>query len=128
MKVLVFGTFDHLHPGHEFVLQQAQKRGQLHVVVARDVNVEKIKGRPPDETEEDRLKDVKSACPDCHPKLGDEEDFLVPVREIKPDLILLGYDQQLPPGVSEEDLPCPVERLSAFEPERWKSSLQRENN
>lgn len=126
MRVLIFGTFDHLHPGHEFVLQEAQKRGELHVVIARDINVEKIKGRPPDENEEDRLKAVKNVCSDCHPELGDEEDFLVPVRAVQPDLILLGYDQKLPPGVSEEDLPCPVERLPAFEPEKWKSSLHRE--
>jgi len=127
-RVLIFGTFDHLHLGHKFVLSEAQKRGELHVVIARDINVEKIKGRPSDKDESERLEAVQKVCPDCHPILGDEEDFLVPVREIQPDLILLGYDQKLPPGVSEDDLPCKVERLEAFEPEKWKSSLQRKKS
>jgi FAD synthetase len=122
-RILVFGTFDHLHPGHEFVLNEANKRGDLHVVIARDTNVEKIKGRPPGESETERLQAIQKLFPDSHTTLGDEEDFLVPVREIQPDLILLGYDQELPPGVTKEDLPCEVERVEAFEPERWKSSF-----
>lgn len=125
MKILVFGTFDHLHAGHRFLLAEASKRGDLFVVIARDQNVEKIKGHAPDESEEDRLDAIQKAFPSSHPLLGDLEDFLVPVKEIKPDIILLGYDQKLPPGVSEEDLPCPIERVDAFEPERWKSSLRR---
>jgi LemA protein len=54
MNVLVFGTFDGLHPGHRSVLDAAALRGMLHVVVARDTNVERIKGRPPLHDEEER--------------------------------------------------------------------------
>ena len=57
--------------------------------------------------------------------LGDSEDFLAPVRQANPDLILLGYDQQLPPGVTEADLHVPVERIQGHEPHRYKSSLMR---
>jgi len=47
VKVLAFGTFDILHPGHEFYLKEAKKHGDiLDVVVARDSTVEKIKGKP----------------------------------------------------------------------------------
>ena len=126
-RVLVFGTFDHLHPGHKFLLREGMKRGDLHVVIARDANVEKIKGKIPDEGEEDRLKILQEAFPEAEVVLGDSDDFLVPVRDIQPDLILLGYDQKFPPGVSEDDLPCSVERLEAFEPERWKSSIMKED-
>lgn len=145
MRVLLFGTFDHLHPGHRFVLQEALKRaclgevssrrseakpdgrsrGEVHVVVARDKNVQQIKGKDPKQKEEERLRVLQNAFPEVHARLGDTEDFLIPVRAINPDLILLGYDQKLPPGVEEKDLPCPVERLAAFEPEKWKSSLKR---
>lgn len=125
MKVLVFGTFDRLHPGHRFLLTEAAKRGELHIVVARDANVLKIKGKKPGQTEEERFATLKKEFPQAHVVLGDSEDFLVPVRKVNPDLILLGYDQKLPPGVAETDLPCPVERLTAFEPEKWKSCLQR---
>jgi len=125
MTVLVFGTFDLLHPGHLFVLNEAARHGELHVVVARDHNVEKIKGKRPAQNEEERLTAIAQKFPDAHPRLGDAEDFLAPVRAINPDLILLGYDQKLPHGISEDDLPCPVERLEAFEPEKWKSSIRR---
>jgi FAD synthetase len=125
-KILIFGTFDHFHPGHEFVLLEAEKRGDVFVVVARDRNVTRIKGITTDHTEDERVDSVRKAFPNVQVRLGDPEDFLQPVREIKPDLILLGYDQKLPPGVSEEDLPCPVERLSAHKPEEYKSSIVRE--
>ena len=128
LKVLVFGTFDHLHPGHRFLLTEASSRGDLHVVIARDQNVEKIKGHVPDQSEEERLRMIQKAFPSSHPVLGDPDDFLVPVHTIKPDLILLGYDQRLPPGVTEKDLPCPMERLPAFEPEKWKSSFRRSSS
>lgn len=123
MRILVFGTFDVLHPGHHFLLTEAAKRGDLHVVVARDAHVQLIKGRLPKQSEEERLSALQAAYPQADICLGDKADFLAPVRAIKPDLILLGYDQKLPPGVSEEDLPCPTERLLAFEPHKWKSSL-----
>lgn len=125
MKVLVFGTFDHIHPGHEYLLSEAEKRGALYVVVARDANVVRIKGRAPEQNEEERRQAILEKFPGASVYLGDPEDFLNPVREIQPNLILLGYDQQLPPGVYYEDLPCPVERAEAFQPEEFKSSLRR---
>ncbi len=125
MHILVFGTFDKLHPGHRFLLDEASKRGELSVVVARDANVVRIKGRAPVQDEKARIRAVQEAFPDATIILGDSHDFLVPVRAVHPDLILLGYDQKLPPGVRVSDLPCPIERLPAFEPEKYKSSLRR---
>ena len=43
MRVAVFGTFDLLHKGHRFVLDQAEERGDLFVVIARDSTVKTIK-------------------------------------------------------------------------------------
>ena len=123
MRVLTFGTFDHFHPGHRAYLEQAAKRGDLFVIVARDTSVQHIKGRISSQNETERLAGVRIAFPHATVLLGDPEDYLRPVRELKPDLILLGYDQKLPPGVSEEDLPCPVERAQPFAPETYKSSI-----
>lgn len=125
-RILLFGTFDHLHPGHEFLLKEAQKRGDVSVVIARDANVLRIKGNPPDQSESDRKAAVERAFPSFSVVLGEADDFLAPVRAIRPDLILLGYDQLLPPGISEHDLGAPTERLPAFEPHRYKSSLRRD--
>jgi len=125
MRVLIFGTFDLLHPGHEFVLREAAKRGELTVIIARDVTVERIKGRLPVQNEEVRKVAVQQFVPAAQVLLGDRTDYLKPVRSLKPDRILLGYDQELPPGITPEDLQCPVERLPSFEPEQYKSSLRR---
>ena len=124
--VLVFGTFDHLHPGHHFVIEQAQARGRVTVIVARDANVAHIKGFHPDHSEQERCQAIKNQFPDISVQLGDADDYLQPIRDMQPDLILLGYDQKLPPDINEEDLPCPIERLPAFEPDKFKSSIMRQ--
>lgn len=123
--MLLFGTFDGLHPGHRFVLDEARKRGDVTAVVGRDATVARLKGRASVAGEAERMRVLGEAYPDITVVLGDPRDFLAPVRAVRPDLIVLGYDQRLPPGVAIEDFPCPVERLSAFHPERFKSSVLR---
>lgn len=123
--VMVFGTFDLLHEGHRFLVEEARKRGRVTVVVARASNVERIKGKPPDESDEERMAALRTAFPDVRVILGDARDFLKPLRDEQPDLLLFGYDQALPPGISEQDLPCPLERAGAFRPEIFKSSLMK---
>lgn len=125
MKVLIFGTFDNLHPGHKFVLDAAAQRGDLYVVVARDANVNRIKGHLPRQSEQKRMAAIQQLYPKATVLLGHESDYLVPVRQIQPDLILLGYDQKLPPDVDEADLLGKIERLQPFAPDKYKSSLGR---
>lgn len=124
-RVLAFGTFDDLHPGHLSFLRQAAAQGALHVVIALDAHVQTFKGRPPLQPQDERMKGVQQAFPDAVVSLGDAEDFLAPVRRIQPDLIMLGYDQHLPPGVTEESLGCAVLRAQAYMPDVHKSSLRR---
>ncbi len=125
MNVLTFGTFDHLHEGHKAYLRFAQSKGKLFVVVARDANVKHTKGVLPDHNETKRREAVQAEFPTADVRLGDEHDYLKPINDIAPDLIVLGYDQQLPPNVQESDLPCPVERAEAHKPDTYKSSLLR---
>jgi FAD synthetase len=125
MRVLVFGTFDRLHPGHRFVFEEAQKRGEVTAVVARDTNVQRFKGRAPEQNETERREAIEREYPMITAVLGEADDFFQSVTRHAPDLILLGYDQKLPPGITDADFPCPVERLPAFEPERFKSSKLR---
>ncbi|MEQ1849472.1 MAG: adenylyltransferase/cytidyltransferase family protein [Candidatus Peribacteraceae bacterium] len=123
---MVFGTFDWLHPGHLSLIEQARNTGEVIVIVARDLNVERIKGRVPDQNEEVRVNAIRIAVPDVTVILGDQKDFLTPIRTHRPDLILLGYDQRLPPGVEERDFGCSIERAKPHEPERYKSSKMRQ--
>jgi len=123
--VLVFGTFDLLHRGHLHFLREAEKLGVLYVAVACDCNVEKIKGSAPAQKQEQRKEAVANALPDAHVLLGDKNDYLAPIRLIQPDMIVLGYDQKMPPGLTMDTLPCPVKRLEAHQPEKYKSSLMK---
>lgn len=122
-SILVFGTFDRFHPGHRYLLDAACARGSLSIIVARDATVESIKGHTPAQSQDERIQVLQGAYPDAQIILGSDVNYMDPVMQINPDLILLGYDQRMPPGVTEEDLPCAVERMDALEPEKYKSSL-----
>ena len=73
IKVMAFGTFDILHPGHLFYLAQAKKLGnKLIVIVARDNTVKRVKIRPPEHNENERLKKVQAQEYVDEAVLGDE--------------------------------------------------------
>lgn len=93
-KVLVGGTFDILHPGHVYLLEEAAKIGRVHVIVARDSNSIKYKGKKPIVGEEQRLYMVKSLKQVYEAVLG-EEDPIDGILKVKPDVILLGPDQKM---------------------------------
>lgn len=86
------GTFDILHPGHLLYLEESRALGdELVVVVARDINV---KHKPkPIIPEDQRLMMVAALKIVDLAVLGHESDFMIPVEQLRPDIITLGYDQ-----------------------------------
>jgi len=95
-KILCFGTFDGLHPGHISFLKQAREYGDyLTVVIARDENVKKIKGEYPLEDEKKRFKNIKENSLVDVVLLGKKDLSYEIISEIKPDVICLGYDQRV---------------------------------
>lgn len=122
--VLTFGTFDKFHKGHEFFLSKAKEYGDfLFVVVARDNNVVKIKGKEPTENEAIRLRKVSEFEVVYEALLGFEDfsqkDSVIDI--VNPQIICLGYDQAL--NFTPPDLNIQVIRIEAFHPEKYKSSL-----
>ncbi len=103
-RVLVAGTFDIIHPGHLYLLSKAYELGLPHVIVSRDANVSRTKGRAPVMNERDRLTLVSSLKPVYRAVLGDLEDYLKPVVEIRPEVILLGPDQAVDEGHLTKEL------------------------
>lgn len=126
-RVLSCGTFDHLHPGHRSFLEQAAALGEeLVVVVARDDNVRRIKGRFPDHDEEKRRTRVEALGIASQVRLGYPGlDFLRIVAEINPQIIALGYDQKPPPGLQEVFPQMQLVVLRPYYPEKYKSSIFR---
>ena len=129
-RVLCCGTFDYLHPGHVSFLEQAAALGtELHVVIARDENVKRIKGVLPDHDEERRRNMVAGVEVVDRALLGHRgPDFLRIVGEIDPDVIALGYDQRAPTGLAEAMPLCKITVLKPHFPEKFKSSLYRQGH
>lgn len=115
-KVIAQGTFDLLHPGHVHYLEEAASMGdELYVIIARRNNVTHKK-RPilPDRQRRDMVAVLSMVD---HAVLGDEEDIFVPIREIDPDVIVLGHDQHhdetsLADALASEGIACEVRRAS----------------
>ncbi len=94
-KVLIAGTFDILHPGHIFLINEAAKLGDVYVIVATDKNREVYSGEVPIVPEQQRLEVMKSLKNVKDAKLGrHDNDTLKTVEDINPDIILLGPDQK----------------------------------
>ncbi len=126
-RVFSAGVFDFFHEGHRFFLLSAKKLGdELFVVIARDKNVWKRKGFFPFFSEEKRKEKVQSSGIADTVLIGEMGDIFTVVEKIKPDILALGYDQNLPPSFEERFPHIKVIRLLAKNPKQWKSSVFRE--
>lgn len=136
VRIMVFGTFDMVHPGHVDFFRQARAlakgRGEgapcLIVSLAREKVVERVKGEKPRRSEAERL-----ALVGRHPLvdevvLGQEDGYLEHILEARPDLIALGYDQRgeyvsnLERDLRLAGAEIPVVRLKSYRPELYKTS------
>lgn len=121
---LTGGVFDILHLGHIETLKKAKEIVDvLVVVIARNTTVEKLKGRSAIMDELDRLKIISSIKYVDFAMLGSEKDFMEPVNLIKPDVIILGYDQSLPPNLTSKIPQKKVVRLNVQIKHRKTSSF-----
>lgn len=127
-KVMCFGTFDLLHLGHLNYFEQAKNEGDyLIVVVACDKTV-KQEGKKIFFSEKERLKFAKELRIVDEAVLGDQEDKFKVIREKKPDMLCLGYDQQVQEKSLREKfvelgLKVEIKRMKSFHANRYKSSL-----
>lgn len=92
-KVLAGGSFNTIHPGHVYFLNEAKKLGdELIVVLTNDKN--NIK--PYAVLARERKKLLKSLGIADKILIGDSKDKTKIIKKIKPDLVVLGYDQDIP--------------------------------
>jgi len=130
-RIMVFGTFDMIHEGHENFFRQARAVAEtpyLIVSVARDAVVEKIKGARPRHSEDERR-----ALLAAHPLvdeavLGDMEGYVHHIVHARPDIIALGYDQEgeyvehLDEELEKAGLAANIVRLKAYRPHVFKTA------
>lgn len=127
-RVMCMGTFDILHQGHLDYFKQAKQFGDfLIVVVARDSSAIK-EGKILQHGEKERWEKVAAQTIVDKAILGNEGDKLKIVEQEKPDVICLGYDQNVNEEKLKEELAKrgvfpSIVRTEAHHPEKYKSSL-----
>ncbi len=98
------GVFDLIHTGHISYLEQARSHGdELIVVVACDSTVRRKKHEPIT-PEAMRARIVGSLKPVDRAIVGKDGDIFDTVRELRPDVIVLGYDQSFDVDALKRDL------------------------
>lgn len=134
-RVLVFGAFDGLHPGHIDFFRQARLHGDYLVVsIGTDENVTSIKGKPPLFSQEERKAVVEQLKGVDEVVIGEKENYYLGIKKINPSVICLGYDQ----WASDEDVKLGLEkvglekvevvRLSPYKANRAKSTFLKDKS
>lgn len=133
-KVLVFGTFDILHPGHIHFLKQAKRQGDYLIVsIARGEIAKKIKGRRPINTEQDRKRLLDSLKLVDKVVLGSRTDYLKHIVSLNPDIIVLGHDQmafthKLREKLAQKGLKVRIVRAGPYKEKYYQSRKLMLNN
>ncbi len=133
-RIMIFGTFDMVHAGHEHLFAQARALGEhpyLIVSIARDASVKRIKGFLPRKNETERRALVAAHPVVDEVVIGDEEGYMDHVVRAAPDVIALGYDQEgeyveyLEDDLRAAGLSVHVVRLKPHHPDIYKTSKLR---
>ncbi|MCU0859044.1 MAG: FAD synthase [Thermoplasmata archaeon] len=105
VRVMATGVFDILHLGHLHFLEESKKLGdELLVVVATDKTV-RARKHEPITPQKMRLEMVAALKPVDRAVLGKETgDFFDIVKELRPDVITIGYDQSFDERELEAEL------------------------
>ena len=130
--VLAGGVFDIIHPGHIHTLNAAKALGGVLVVaVATDKTAEKMKKRSPLHNQELRRELVSYLSMVDKAIVGHEDDIFQTVKEVKPDIIVLGYDQVhqekfISDGCKRINLNVEIVRLESPVPHLSSSQIEKE--
>jgi len=130
--VLAGGVFDIIHPGHIHTLNAAKALGGILVVaIATDKTAEKMKKRSPLHNQELRRELVSCLSMVDKAIVGHEDDIFQTVKEIKPNIIVLGYDQIhqekfISDGCKRINLNVEIVRLESPVPHLSSSQIEKE--
>ncbi len=130
--VLAGGVFDIIHPGHIHTLNAAKALGDVLVVaIATDKTAQKMKKRIPLHNQELRCELVSCLSMVDKAVIGHEDDIFKTVKEIKPNIIVLGYDQIhqekfIDEGCKRINLNVEIVRLQSPVPELSSSEIEKQ--
>ena len=130
--VLAGGVFDIIHPGHIHTLNAAKALGDVLIVaIATDKTAQKMKKRSPLHNQKLRRELVSCLSMVDKAIVGHDDDIFETVRAIKPDIIVLGYDQVhqeqfIADGCKRINLDVRIVRLQSPVPELSSSEIEKE--
>ena len=130
--VLAGGVFDIIHPGHIHTLNAAKALGGVLVVaIATDKTAKKMKKRIPLHNQELRCELVSCLSMVDKAIVGHEDDIFQTVKEVKPNIIVLGYDQVhqekfISDGCKRINLNVEIVRLESPVPHLSSSEIEKE--
>ena len=130
--VLAGGVFDIIHPGHIHTLNAAKALGDVLVVaIATDKTAQKMKKRSPLHNQELRRELVSCLSMVDRTVIGHEDNIFETVKDVKPDIIVLGYDQVhqeqfIADGCKRINLDVRIVRLQSPVPELSSSEIEKE--
>jgi len=130
--VLAGGVFDIIHPGHIHTLNAAKALGGVLVVaIATDKTAKKMKKRSPLHDQELRRELVSCLSMVDKAIVGHEDDIFQTVKKVKPDIIVLGYDQVhqekfISDGCKRINLNVEIVRLESPVPHLSSSEIEKE--
>ena len=130
--VLAGGVFDIIHPGHIHTLNAAKALGGILVVaIATDKTAKKMKKRSPLHNQELRRELVSCLSMVDKAIVGHEDDIFQTVKEVKPNIIVLGYDQVhqekfISDGCKRINLNVEIVRLETPIPHLSSSEIEKE--
>jgi cytidyltransferase-like protein len=131
VRIMIFGTFDGIHKGHESFFKQAKKLAKnsyLIVSIARDINVKKIKKITPTHSEKKRKLLVEKTGLVDKVVLGGKGNHIPHIVKEAPKVIALGYDQQdyvnnLKKELKDKGIIVKIVRLSPWKAHIFKNHL-----
>lgn len=99
VTVFAAGCFNRVHPAHLRLLRQAKVLGdRLVVVLSNDAHNRKPNAVPALQ----RKKTLEGFGLADEVLVGDPDSFARSLRRVRPDVLVLGYDQRLPDPETEE--------------------------
>ncbi len=98
MTVFAAGCFNRVHPAHLRLLRHARALGDRLVVVLSNDAHNKKPNAVPAATRKRRLEELGVADEIV---IGAPDGFAPTLRRVRPDVLVLGYDQRLPDAETE---------------------------
>jgi FAD synthetase len=136
---MLFGSFDILHNGHFFLFKEAQKYGNLIIIVAQDNIIKKTKGKKPHKEISERVDDLEKYFIQNKKEMntpilliGDNEnEKWSAIKKHKPNIVIVGYDQKdLKKALKkiQKIYKFKIIQINSFKPNIYKSSILKKTN